>query len=325
MMDAPGATIVVASYNHAKYVDQCLASVAAQDYAHVDLIVTDDASTDGSVAAIEAALTRYDLTAVTLFASRNQGICATFNAALAAVRTPYVAFLAADDWMAPSRVSRHVAVLEAADPDVALVYGDMHSATADGTVDGALYSGAYPGSWGFGQGGDVYQSLLLHDFVPAPSVMARTQCLRAVGGYDERLAYEDHDMFLRLARVYSFTFLAEPLVYYRLHPASLGVSFAGDRARLRWESRLLMYAKHLGVSPTQDALVVELMYSEAKVAYRAGSGPALVRGPLWRRARAAKSPVALCYAIAASVGLPGGKLPSRGAQRIVAAEGMMVH
>jgi len=309
-IDRPGATIVVASYNHAKYVDDCLASVAAQDYPQISLIVTDDASSDGSVAAIEDSLTRHGLTAVTLFSSKNRGICATFNAALEAVRTPYVAFLAADDWMDHSRVSRQVAVLEAAAPDVALVYGDLYAANADGTADGTLYSGVYPRSWGFGQHGDLYQLLLLHDFIPAPSVLARTESLRAVGGYDERLAFEDHDMFLRLAARYQFAFLAAPLVFYRQHPASLGASFSGKRARLRWETRLLMYSKHLGVSAGQDRFVAAQMYEEARAAYRAGSDPASMKVHLWRWARISRSAIALSYAMAAQLGFPGTCLPT---------------
>lgn len=309
-METPGATIVVASYNHAQYVDQCIASLAAQDYANVDVIVTDDASTDGSVAAIEDALARYGLTALTLFASTNRGICATFNAALAAIRTPYVAFLAADDWMAPSRISRQVALLEAAGPNVALVYGDLYQAAANGDVQETLYSSMYPESWGFGRSGDLYQLLLRHTFIPAPSVMARASCLREVGGYDERLAIEDHDMWLRLARRYRLAFLAEPLVYYRAHPASLSMWFSGQRERLRWETRLLMYAKHLGVSSDQDAMLAEQMYVEAKAAYRAGADPAAVRGYLWRWVRTGRSTAALGYAVAAQLGVPGTSLPS---------------
>ena len=92
-------TLVVVCYNHAPFLERCLESVASQSSDRFDLIVTDDASQDGSPDLIQRELARHGLQARLILHQRNVGVCATSNEALALVRTPLVAFLSTDDWM----------------------------------------------------------------------------------------------------------------------------------------------------------------------------------------------------------------------------------
>jgi hypothetical protein len=65
--------------------------------------------------------------------------------------------------------------------------------------------------------GDIFRDLLPGNYIPAPTVMVRTELFREVGGYDESLCYEDYDMWLRLARRCKFAFIRSPLAEYRFH------------------------------------------------------------------------------------------------------------
>lgn len=111
--------------------------------------------------------------------------------------------------------------------------------------------------------------------------------LRAVGGYDESLAFEDYDMWLRLARVSDFAFSPEPLVSYRIVPGSLahqnGVGVQG-RVPLTW---VRMFSKHLGISRRLDDWLLPRIYVGALAHFKGGGSPgdvaAVLRGVARRR------------------------------------------
>jgi glycosyltransferase involved in cell wall biosynthesis len=303
----PVVTIVVACYNHERYVGQSLESVFAQDHPSVDIIVTDDASQDGTQAAVDAILRNHDRAVRTVFHAENRGLCATLNEALALVKTPFVAILSADDWMAPNRISTQLAAMEAAPQDCALVYSDMHIVDAEGGDTGKLYSHLVPINPPDSTG--MMGSLFERNYIPAPSVLARTDCLRDVGGYDESLPIEDYDMWLRLARYYSFTFCPEPLIFYRVHGSSMTAMFNSMEPSLSYV-HLKILQKHRGVNEDLDRIIQERSMRVAKSAYLAGYPHAEVKDLLWAHWRSSGELRTLAYAIPAQLGIPGLRIRS---------------
>ena len=63
--------------------------------------------------------------------------------------------------------------------------------------------------------GQIFHILLEGNFIPSLAALHRLDCLRAVGGYDESLWFEDWDMWLKLADRFSFAYLPEALARYR--------------------------------------------------------------------------------------------------------------
>lgn len=278
--------MVIAAYNHAPFVEQALESFAAQDADDATLIVTDDASKDDTRSVIEATISRLGLDCRTVFNAHNRGLCATFNAALDLVETPYVAFMSADDWMDPRRISRQREILEEAGEQAAFLYGDVLRAEEGSEPE--PFSSRYPADWGFGASGPaMFRRILAHNFIPAPSVMMRTACVRAVGGYDESLVYEDHDMWLRLSRRYAVAFLDEPLVYWRVTPSSLSSTLSAGRQLDFHLSNLRILGKHEADLPDEADrdLLRSKLYDNAVMAYRLGADTSEVRRELRRGAR----------------------------------------
>ena len=120
----PLVTIAVPSYNHAPYIAECVASLIAQDYPRIELIVIDDGSRDGSAAVVEglteqcrARFERFEL-----IARENQGLCNTLNQALDWAQGEYFVTADSDDRLLPAHVSRLLPELEQA-PQLAAVYG----------------------------------------------------------------------------------------------------------------------------------------------------------------------------------------------------------
>ncbi|HSO69499.1 MAG TPA: glycosyltransferase [Arachnia sp.] len=274
--DAARVTLVAACYNHEPYIQQCFESIARQSLQSFDLIVTDDASTDGSRGRILSELGRLGLSARTVFNARNRGICATFNAALELVQTPYVAFLSTDDALAPTRLERQLEMFDEQPEDVAFIYGDMPVIDDSGEPTGEHFYNAATVNRYRADRAAMYEELLGGNFIAAPSAMIRTSALRAIGGYDETLAYEDYDVWCRLARHHRVGYSDEPLVLYRRGVSATGAASLSDELNA---SRRVQYlvtnvrilAKHLGESTRLDRLITGRAYSYAMEAYKLGS------------------------------------------------------
>lgn len=284
MADATAAvTLVVACYNHRRYVKDCLNSVRDQTLEAFDLVVTDDASTDGSPNEIRETLAALHLDARTIFNTSNRGICATFNLALAEVRTPYVAFLAMDDLMEPQRLELQLRFFEAQPSDVAFVYSDVRVINDAGELTGEGFYDATMRNRFDRDPNTMYRHLLEGNFIPAPSVMMRTATLREVGGYDEALVYEDYDVWCRLARDHRVAFMEPPLVRYRRGvtsspDGSLADALQTTRRTRYLESNIRTLEKHFGRSRELDRILAGRSFSYAVEAYKGGSrAPATFR------------------------------------------------
>jgi hypothetical protein len=188
--------------------------------------------------------------------------------------------------MDPRRISRQREVLEGAGEQAAFVYGDVLRAEEGSAPE--PFSSRYPADWGFGASGSgMFGRILAHNFIPAPSVMMRTECVRAVGGYDESLVYEDHDMWLRLSRRYAVAFLDEPLVYWRVTPTSLSSTLAAARQLDFHLSNLRILSKHESdlPDPIDRSVLRSKLYDNAVMAYRLGGNTTEVRRQLRAGAR----------------------------------------
>jgi len=119
----PLVSVICVSYNHAAYVGEAIASVLAQTYPHVELIVIDDGSSDASVPAIKQALAgKKNIKFMAL--QENVGNCRAFNLAWRQAQGSYIIDLAADDRLLPGRIASGVAALQAAGPEYGLHFCD---------------------------------------------------------------------------------------------------------------------------------------------------------------------------------------------------------
>ncbi|NOT34591.1 MAG: glycosyltransferase family 2 protein, partial [Candidatus Eisenbacteria bacterium] len=106
---ATGFSVTLTCYNAAWCVERALDSVFAQTRTPSEVLVTDDGSTDDTVARIRA---RYG-DRVRLLEMPHRGLTPTRQAAIAAAAGPWVALLDADDWWFPNKLECQVAFLEA--------------------------------------------------------------------------------------------------------------------------------------------------------------------------------------------------------------------
>src|SRR6185503_13231292 len=117
---APLVSIVVPSYNHARYLREAIDSILAQDYPRLELIVIDDGSTDGSSEILRGYGKRFHWEL-----QQNQGQVATLNRGWLMSKGEIIGYLSADDLLLPGAVSAAVHCLDA-NPDAALAYCDFN-------------------------------------------------------------------------------------------------------------------------------------------------------------------------------------------------------
>jgi len=227
----PLVTIVTPAFNTVQYVGRAITSALNQSMPDVEVIVVDDGSTDGTLAAIERCAARD--TRVRVIAQPNGGVSKARNRAIAEARAPYIALLDSDDEWMPHYLERQLNVLVRV-PDCAVV--TRNAFNRGGAFDGQPF-------WPLSANEITPLSLLdmveHEDSVCIMSVFRRDMH-QAIGGWDEsfRGGSEDYDFWLRAAaRGFAFARAATPLSYYQRRPDSMSARplpmLAGIAASLR--------------------------------------------------------------------------------------------
>jgi len=217
---SPPITVIALCFNHARFLVSCLESVRAQTCQDFQLIVCDDCSRDQSQSLISEWLSCHYPDALFIRHSRNVGLCPTLNEALSHATGRYVSMIATDDSWEPEKLAQQLAAFERLSNDVAVLYSDAHQMNEAGQRLPMSFMQAHAVT-GDAPRGRIFSRIADGNFIPAMATLIRLEALRAVGGYDESLTYEDFDMWLRLADRYSFEFVPGKLANYRLVATSM--------------------------------------------------------------------------------------------------------
>jgi glycosyltransferase involved in cell wall biosynthesis len=224
----PLVSTIVVSYNQSRFVSETLESVKAQTYKNTQLIIVDDCSSDGSVATIEHWLKENGIGCAFIRHQKNQGVCKSLNDALAVADGEYISMVAADDVWLSDKISRQVEIMESQPDYVGILYSDAFQMDEHGHALSDMFIAAHRDFSEMPQG-KILNTLLDGNFIPGMTTLIRRSCYDLVGLYDENLPWEDWDMWLRLARHYSFVYSPMPSAKYRCHAKSLSHS---DRASM---------------------------------------------------------------------------------------------
>lgn len=260
MEPLPLVSVIALCYNHEKYVLAALESVAAQSYPHIELFIVDDASTDQSRRHIERFVSRSQSFPVhTIFLPENQGNCKAFNQAFFQTKGDFIIDLATDDRLLPECIEEQVRAFGSLDQKYGVVFSNVAFINASGRHIGVHYKEPQKVP-----SGDLYQRLLRPGgFISPPGMIVRRQVLAQLGGYDETLAYEDYDFWVRSSRDYHYFFLPKVLVEKRVLKNSLGSRFYARKDSAMLESTLRVCQKAQKLNRTaaeQSALLCSVRY-----------------------------------------------------------------
>ncbi len=210
----PLVSVIVPSFNHARYLRECVDSVLTQDHPAIELIVVDDGSTDGSIEVLKSYGNR-----LRLLQQRGGRQARARNLALAVARGELVAFLDSDDRWRPGRISAAVAAFRT-QPQAALVWADHAFIDAEGRPLGER-------RW-VSPGGDFRRVLIAGNPICNATVTVRRAVLDQIGGFDERAPRVcDGAAWTQIAaRGHVFVHLPQVVLDYRLHGGNDSARFA---------------------------------------------------------------------------------------------------
>ena len=203
----PTVSVVIPTYNRAGLVGHAIESALAQSFADREIVVVDDGSTDGTM----AALARFG-SKIRVVRQENGGEAAARNRGIREASGTWVAFLDSDDLWEPDALERLVQA-SAAHPGAGLVAMKARAILADGTRTARVHGKKSPGP------SFTTRSLLWGDAGGVLMPMVRRDLLLAEGGFDESLRQAtDCDMWLRLSFRTEMIALDAPLLLCRVHP-----------------------------------------------------------------------------------------------------------
>ncbi len=199
----PLVSIVTPSFNQGDFIAETIASVLAQDYSHLEYLVVDGGSTDGTLEVLRSFGDR-----LRWLSEPDEGQAAAINKGWRQVQGDIIAWLNADDLYLPSAISRVVKVFQDR-PDLDMVYGDCILVDSRGQFIYTYPARSYD-----------YLALLRTsiNFATQPAVFLRRRVLDSVGFLDESLHYVmDFDYWIRLGLRHTAAYVPIALAAARLH------------------------------------------------------------------------------------------------------------
>lgn len=257
MQNNPLVTIICLCYNHEAYVVESLNSVINQSYPSIELIIVDDCSTDSSKNIIRTWLEKNPK--IQFIANEtNLGNTKSFNKALKLAKGEYVIDLAADDMLLTNCIALQLEGFKNSHyTNLGVVYGNVELISENGTFDSYYFPVNEQKKVIENRiTGDIYQSVLSGgNSICSVSAMIKKTVFDHLQGYDETLAYEDLDFWIRASRQYEFDFIDKLLIQKRIVANSLGSDFSkknGSRARKINHSTYLILKKTIALNKTRE-------------------------------------------------------------------------
>lgn len=250
----PLVSVVITSYQSARWVPATLESVMNQTYDNVEVILVDDGSTDDTVERIAPFRSR-----ITYIHQANGGLASARNAGLAAAKGDYIALLDADDLFEPEKLATQVRIAQAHPNSGVIMCDGVHFDDATGrTINPHLLSKPVLDSMA---GADqpytaqVHRLVIDHNPTRCPAVALIPRAVwEHIGPFGDFLS-QDYDYWLRVSQHYPFTFHRDSLVRFRRHDESLG-GHNTVRRFVHAANRVTIWRQHRdGCAPAERQLI----------------------------------------------------------------------
>lgn len=207
----PIVSVVTPSYNQARFIEETIRSVLAQDYPNIEYIIVDGSSSDGSAAIIQ----KYADRLAWWVSEKDQGHADALNKGFIHASGEILAWLNSDDTYYPGAVSEAVAFLQA-NPEVGMVYADADLTDEEGHIIGRFAS----------RQTDYKRLLRGSVHIPQATTFFRASLWQQIGPLDLSLYFAfDYNLWVQLAKVSRLQYLPRRWATFRLHREGKSVRF----------------------------------------------------------------------------------------------------
>jgi glycosyltransferase involved in cell wall biosynthesis len=239
LTETPLVSVVLPVYNACRtdqeFLREALQSVCSQTYRHLELLIVDDGSTDGTRVLCTRLMESQNALPIYYLSKENGGQSSARNLGVARARGDYVSFLDQDDVFYPEKLERVAALLGGVD----LVYTDADTIDADGRI---LMRGIHRDRrFGWPNPKRSAEDVLFRDVFVMPGLMTVSRAaFHRLGGFDETLSgYEDDDFFVRAFLNGNVRYLPESTLKWRMHAEAYSQSSRMVLSRLRYWEKLM--------------------------------------------------------------------------------------
>lgn len=223
-MNSPLVSILVITYNSSQYILETLESAKNQTYENIELIISDDFSTDNTYNLCKDWMdknNKYFASSVLIKTPENKGISGNCNHGLKFCSGDWVKLIAGDDILLPDCISSYVTHAEASNskfvfslPQIIMPNGSPQEIQKK--------EEAYKAQSAFFNLNAIEQHrhMLIQGLpMSASTFFFSNSELKRVGGFDENFMQEDRPLYLKLTKLgYRLDYIGENLVQYRIHP-----------------------------------------------------------------------------------------------------------
>ena len=222
----PLISIIVITYNSAAYVVETLESIKAQGYEHIELLISDDFSTDLTVKICEEWLESNGdcfVNTQIIGAVKNSGIPGNCNKGLKAARGEWIKIIAGDDALFPDAIEKAVSFISKHKD--ARMFASSSCYFQDAFLQQNLVQVRDDSTKPFYKASPQRQYFLLlrSNYIHAGTVFLQRSLIHEVGGFVEKYNFlEDHPLWLKITKAgEKFYYMPEVTLKYRLHGSSV--------------------------------------------------------------------------------------------------------
>jgi len=231
-VNLPLVSVLIPTYQGERFLSETLEAIASQTWGNLEIVISDDNSTDSTLAIIEAFRTRNSLP-LTLLQNPQQGMVNNWNHCIANARGEYLKFVFQDDLIVPECITRMMEMAQE-NPALGLIYSTRALLMSGNAEDNQRCQEIFDGCQSLHAHWSILRPVMagqeyLDDpgFFTAPTnkigepsaVLIKTTTITRVGGFDPRMIHlMDFEMWLRLMAHCDVGFIDAPLAVFRIHP-----------------------------------------------------------------------------------------------------------
>lgn len=262
-MQEPLVSVIIPAYNHEKYIQETVESIAAQRYQNIELLIVDDGSKDLTYNLLQLLQKKFQNRFVRFYVEHqeNQGTCGTINKLLGLAEGKYIYLIASDDKACPECIDLEAKFLER-NPDYALCVGNNEFIDAnsnkcyvdksfspksnfeEGDFDNFVAYLEYFKEFSFKSDAfGSYPNLFQGNHIPN-GYLFRKNIFEKIGMFTKEAPLEDFWMMLQISKYWKIKYLDKILFSYRLHGAN--TSYQREKMlkmtldTLKYEKKLLL-------------------------------------------------------------------------------------
>lgn len=248
-------SVILPVYNAEKYVSAAVESILKQTFTDFELLLVNDASTDGSRAVLSD-FAACDPRIRLIDNPKNMGLTATLNKAIDLCRGEYIARMDADDIALPERLAIQVDFLDK-QPEIGFCGSWVAIIDAQGNPTGERWAMQLTPE-------AVHARMYFHNcFVHASVMMRRRYALMKYDAANYPIQ-EDYEFWTRLTEATKGFVIPKILLYYRIHGENITLSKA-EKARLFTRQIVRNRLQRLGLNPSEEELDLHFAVGDQQV------------------------------------------------------------